>query len=150
MFSSCKENFIDSDMTINLSIKIDTIFPRPKERFGEVIIFRKGKWLLWNSRKHATALGPYGIVHHDWFKDFPKEFQEGVDCIVQRPTDPDRELIVFKEGKWILWDFSNDSLSSGPHNIGQHPWFKGLPDIFHNGIDCAILNQISKIFPNNF
>ena len=143
VFSSCKENFIDSDMTINLSIKIDTIFPRPKERFGEVIIFRKGKWLLWNSKKHATALGPYGIVHHDWFKDFPKEFQEGVDCIVQRPSDPDRELIVFKDGKWILWDFSNDSLSSGPHNIGQHPWFRGLPDIFHNGVDCVILNPRS-------
>ena len=140
---SYKEKFIDSDITVNMSVKIDTIFPRPREKSGEVIIFRKGKWLLWNSMKHTTSLGPYGIVHHDWFKDFPKEFQEGVDCIVQRPTDPNRELIVFKDGKWILWDFSIDSLTSGPHNIGQHPWFNKLPDIFHNGIDCSILNPRS-------
>lgn len=131
------ESFLDPSSGINYTIKVDALIPRPKEK-EQYIIFRNEKWLLWNNKAHTTEMGPYGIINHNWFKKFPEKFQKGIDTIVARPTDPNRELIVFKDNQWLLWSFANDILISGPHNTGQHPWFKKLPDTFVAKIDCVI------------
>lgn len=131
-----RETFLDPVTSINYTIKVDAIFPRPKEK-NEVVIFRNNKWLLWSLKGHNTLMGPYGILNHSWFKQLPERFQSGVDTIFLRPTDPERELIIFKESQWLLWSFANDMLMSGPHNIGTHPWFKDLPKDFHTKIDCV-------------
>ena len=95
------ESFIDPVTTINYTIKIDTIFPRPKEN-GESIIFRNDKWLIWSYR-HTTLMGPYGILNHKWFKQMPERFQTGLDAVVAESADPERELIIFKDSQWLLW-----------------------------------------------
>lgn len=137
------ESFIDPATSINYTIKIDAIFPRPKEN-GETIIFRNDKWLIWSDKGHTTLMGPYGILNHSWFKKMPERFQKGLDTVIARPTDPDRELIMFKDSQWLLWSFANDIPLSGPHNIGSHPWFKDLPKDFHAKVDCVIEHPLNK------
>ena len=132
-----KEHFIDNGLDINYTIKLDCVIPRPKENHSS-IIFRNNKWLLWSHKAKNTEQGPYSFLNHQWFKTFPKEFQDSIDAAVARPTDPDREIIFFKKNHWMLWSFANNTIAHGPHSIGIHPWFLKLPQIFHNKIDVVI------------
>ena len=107
-------------------------------------MFRRDKWVLHDTENNNVKMGPWKISDHEWFRSLPEPFNEGIDCIVQRPTDK-RELLIFKGAKWLLWNFSADSLGNiggdiGPYNITVHPWFNKIPDLFNYKLDAVCLD----------
>jgi len=131
--------------SVATTVKLDGVCIRPEsESRGEIIMFRKDKWVLHDTENNNVKMGPWKMSDHEWFKDLPEPFNEGIDCVVQRPTDK-RELLIFKGTKWLLWNFSADSLGNiggdiGPYSITVHPWFNTLPDSFNYQIDAVCLD----------
>ena len=142
LYPSLREKFKISYVQ---TVKIDGACKRPNaESPGEIIMFRRQKWLLHDLSNNNVKMGPFNMSQHEWFKDLPEPFSEGIDCIVQRPTD-NRELIIFKDSKWLIWNFSTDSMGNiggdiGPYTINQHPWFLNLPEAFNYQIDAVCLD----------
>jgi hypothetical protein len=133
-----------------LTVKIDAAFVAPRgETKGEMIIFRKDKWLLYDVSTMQVKKGAYTIQSHSWFKGLPEPFDSDLDAIIRRPTDPNKEIIFLKGEHWLLWDYINGKVSSGPHKIRTHRWFSGLPASFQDGVDSAVIspeNQNHIIF----
>ena len=130
-----RESFEES----SVGLSIDAILPRPRpENLGEIIIFNKNKWLLYDMSIPRVIMGPYNLSHHAWFKGLPDGFDH-IGAAVPRPSDPERELIFFKDNKWLLWDFPSDSLSGGPYTILESKWFRELPQQFGYQINATCL-----------
>ena len=134
-------SIIESFNNPYLTVKIDAAFLAPKgETKGEMIIFRKDKWLLYDVSTMQVKKGAYTIPQHSWFKGLPEPFDSDLDAIIRRPTDPNKEIIFFKGEHWLLWDYINSKVSSGPHKIRTHRWFSGLPPSFQDGISSAVIS----------
>jgi hypothetical protein len=41
-------------------------------------------------------------------------------------------------GKWLRYDLGSKELTTGPHMIREHPWFKRLPTPFDVNVDAAV------------
>lgn len=68
------------------------------------------------------------------------QMPQTVWACVQRPTAHNAQLIFFyssaKGPKWLLWDFSPDTIASGPNDLASG-WFRPLPAPFNAGFDTC-------------
>ena len=125
-------------------IPMDAAIPRPSDHEKELIIFKDTQWLLWNYLADKIEGGPYNITDHKWFKSLPAEFNFNIDAACLCPDDPKKYIIFFKENRWLLWNFRDDKIQSGPYTFGGGTNLRTLPKEFLNGINAAYMNPTNK------
>lgn len=124
-------------------VGFDAICQRPSDPLREMIIFKDNKWILWNFTNDNVEGGPFLITEHKWFSDIHSDFTYKIDAVILEPGRSDTHLIFFKNHQYLIWNFSEDRVETGPHSLGFGPKFSNLPNQFKLKITSAYSN------PNN-
>ena len=135
-------------------IGFDAICERPSDPKRELIIFKDNKWILWNFYNEKLEGGPFPITEHKWFAKLPQDFNNKIYSVTLEPGNKRNNMIFFKKHQYLIWNFTEDKIESGPDKLGSGK-FQNLPISFTENIDSAYANpkndtEIYLFSGNNF
>ncbi|CAD2218035.1 hypothetical protein ADEAN_000552100 [Angomonas deanei] len=102
---------------------------------GEICILVGDHCCDYNTSKGVVVTPLRRIAEHPRLAKFP--FPHGVSTLFHHPLRP-REVYLFSDAYWCLWDAHRSRPLAGPFSVAQHSQFRKLPPRFHRSVHSAV------------